>query len=179
MGGQDKGLLEWAGRPLIETILDLIKPQVGKILINANRNKEKYSSYGYPVVADEMEGYQGPLAGFSAGMKSAQTDYIVTLPCDSPVVSEDMFLRLSNALINEQADLAVAHDGERLQPVYALLPVKLLDSLLQFMAEGNRKIDLWYARHEMAVADFSDKPEIFRNVNTPEQHSELHAEVVG
>ncbi|HID82267.1 MAG TPA: molybdenum cofactor guanylyltransferase [Chromatiales bacterium] len=179
MGGKDKGLLAWGGRPLIETILDTIKPQVGHILINANRNKEKYTNYGYPVVADNLDGYQGPLAGFVAGMKAAKTDYITTIPCDSPLIPADMFERLSAALIDEQAELAVAHDGQRLQPVYALLPVKLLDSLLQFMGEGNRKIDLWYARHKMAVADFSDKPEIFRNVNTPEQHSELHAEVVG
>lgn len=179
MGGQDKGLLEWAGRPLIETILDSIKPQVGHILINANRNKEKYTNYGHPVVADNLDGYQGPLAGFVAGMKAAKTDYIATLPCDSPLIPGDMIERLGVALVHDQAELAVAHDGQRLQPVYALLPVKLLDSLLQFMDEGNRKIDLWYARHKMVEANFSDNPDIFRNVNTPEQHSELHAEVVG
>lgn len=179
MGGQDKGLLEWAGRPLIETILDSIKPQVGHILINANRNTEKYKNYGHPVVADNLDGYQGPLAGFVAGMKAAKTDYIATLPCDSPLIPGDMIERLGVALVHDQAELAVAHDGQRLQPVYALLPVKLLDSLLQFMDEGNRKIDLWYARHKMVEANFSDNPDIFRNVNTPEQHSELHAEVVG
>jgi len=179
MGGQDKGLLEWSGRPLIETILDSIKPQAGAILINANRNKESYKRYGYPVINDDMEGYQGPLAGFAAGMKVAKTDFIATIPCDSPLVPDDMLERLSTALIKDQAELSVAHDGDRLQPVYALLPIKLLDSLLQFMDEGNRKIDLWYARHKMAAADFSDNPGIFRNVNTPEQHSELHAEVVG
>ncbi len=176
MGGEDKGLLDWNGRPLIATILDALESQANTILINANRNQEVYEQFGRPVVADSLKGFQGPLAGFAAGMQAAETPWIATVPCDSPLIPDDLLARLAEALMREQAEIAVAHDGERMQPVYALLPVGLFGSLLMFLQEGNRKIDLWYKRHKIALADFSDRPEIFRNVNTPEEHSKLQEE---
>ncbi|MBU0654034.1 MAG: bifunctional molybdopterin-guanine dinucleotide biosynthesis adaptor protein MobB/molybdopterin molybdotransferase MoeA [Gammaproteobacteria bacterium] len=168
MGGQDKGLLEFNGRPLVEHLLDALKPQTSAVLINANRNQERYQTYGQPVVNDELTGFQGPLAGFAAAMQAAETACIMTVPCDGPQLAPDMAERLLQALQTENAELAVAHDGERLQPVHALIPVSLLPSLQTFLKNGDRKIDLWYAQHRMAQANFSDCRDMFRNINTPE-----------
>jgi len=177
MGGQDKGQLEFHGHPLIEFILDAIRPQVDSILINANRHQQEYASYGYPVLGDLLEGYQGPLAGFAAGLSASTTPYIVTLPCDGPLLAPDLVARLLNAINRDEADIAVAHDGKRLQPVYALIPKRLLPDLENFLARGDRKIDRWYAQHSMALADFSDTPQMFMNINTPEDRLRLQQEV--
>lgn len=170
LGGQDKGLLELNGKTLIEFILDAIKPQVKTVIISANRNLKVYAAYSYPVVSDDMTGFQGPLAGFAAALSACNTDYIITLPCDGPAVPADLTARLSKALIDDEAELAVAHDGQRMQPVYALIPRSLLGSLLTFLDAGDRKIDLWYAQHKVALADFSDVVESFFNINTKKDH---------
>jgi molybdenum cofactor guanylyltransferase len=170
LGGQDKGLLELNGKPLIEHILDAITPQVKAVIINANRNQQVYANYTYPVVSDDMSDFQGPLAGFAVALSACDTDYIMTLPCDGPAVPTDLAARLSKALIDDKAELAVAHDGQRMQPVYALIPRSLLGSLQSFLAAGDRKIDLWYAQHKVALADFSDVMESFFNINTEKDH---------
>lgn len=176
MGGRDKGQVELQGHPLIEYVLNAIRPQVKTILINANRHQDDYASYGYPVLADRLEGYQGPLAGFASGMQAAATSYIVTVPCDGPLLANDLVRRLCTALTRDGAEIAVAHDGDRLQPVYALIPTSLQPSLEAFLATGNRKIDQWYACHTIALADFSDSPGTFRNINTPQDHNNLQKE---
>lgn len=168
IGGQDKGLVEVGGRPLIEHILDLVTPQVSAVIINANRNQQVYAGYGYPVISDNLTDYQGPLAGFAAALAACETDYIITLPCDGPYVPTDLVGKLSSAIKNNNAELAVAHDGQRMQPVYALIPRSLLESLQEFLDAGDRKIDLWYARHDTALADFSDVIDTFFNINTEE-----------
>jgi molybdenum cofactor guanylyltransferase len=179
MGGQDKGLLPLNGKPLIEYVVQALSQQVSSLLINANRNTERYARYGYPVIDDELSGYQGPLAGFAAALEAIETDYIVTLPCDAPVVPPDLVERLGAALVQKDADIAVAHDGVRMQPVYALIPRLLRASLLEFLDTGERKIDRWYARHRVALADFSDAPDAFRNLNTPEQRASLEQSTPG
>jgi len=176
MDGKDKGLVELANRPLIEYVIDAIKPQVETIILNANRNQEQYSRYGYPVVSDALEDYQGPLAGFICALKSSTTSHIVTLPCDGPFLPDDLVERLIFSLINNNAEIAVAHDGDRMQPVYSLIPVTLSNSLNAFLDSGERKIDLWYKQHKIALADFSDCPETFRNINTAEQRDRLQNE---
>lgn len=173
MGGIDKGLVELAGRPLIEWVLEVLSPQTGQLLINANRSQSEYAAYGYPVIADTIEGYCGPLAGIAAGLTAADTDYIVTCPCDSPLVPRDLVARLHDQMQKERSDLAVAHNGERLQPVFALLPRDLLPSLEAYLQEGGRKIDRWYEQNKMSVVDFSDRPEAFLNINTPEDVTAL------
>lgn len=179
MGGQDKGQLEFHGQPLIEFVLEAIRPQVKTILINANRHQQEYARYGYPVVSDLLKDYQGPLAGFVVGLNASATPYVVTLPCDGPLVAPDLLARLLTAIDRDGADIAVAHDGERLQPVYALLPTRLLPDLENYLAGGDRKIDRWYAQHHMALADFSDTPQMFMNINTPDDRRRLQQEVLG
>jgi len=173
MGGSDKGLLELAGRPLIEYVLDALAPQVGTLLINANRNLGVYARYGHRVVTDDLQDYQGPLAGLAAALTTATTPWVLTLPCDGPYPHPRLAARLAEALQREQAELAVAHDGVRLQPVHALIPVALAASLAGFLAAGERKPERWYAGHHMACADFSDRPDCFRNANTPAERADL------
>jgi len=169
LGGQDKGLVKYKGKMLIEHVLERIEPQVNGILINANRNQQSYQQYGFPVINDELSDFQGPLAGFATAMKIVKTDYIVTLPCDGPKLPLDLVSRMIEALKDNSQNIAVAHNGDRLQPVYALIPVILIDSLEAFLKNGDRKIDLWYAEHKMVIVDFSDQAQSFFNINTEKQ----------
>lgn len=169
MGGGDKGLTELAGKPLIEYALARLAPQVDALIINANRNAARYADYGHPVVTDERQGFQGPLAGMASGLKASDTEFMVCAPCDSPLLPEDLVERLFRQLREQDAELSVAHNGERLQPVFTLMRAALADSLLAFLDGGGRKIDQWFQRHQLAVADFSDQPAAFSNVNSPEE----------
>jgi len=175
MGGVDKGLLEFRGEPMVQHVIRALLPEVGGLMINANRNVENYKALGFPVVSDRLEGYLGPLAGFASGMSAASTPFIVTAPCDCPLVGTGLVQRLYEAALREQAQIAVAHDGERMHPVFALIQRDLLTDLLAYLESGQRKIDRWYARHRVAVVRFDDVPSWFQNVNSPEEHAELEA----
>ena len=178
MDGRDKGLVQLGGRRLIDYVIEAIKPQVDTIILNANRNLEQYSQYGYAVISDALSGYQGPLAGYYAALEHAENQYIITLPCDGPFVPGDLVDRLIEAMCANNAEIAVAHDGERMQPVYSLIPTSLRTSLSAFLDTGERKIDRWYQLHRTALADFSDAPGTFRNINTAEQRDRLQNEGV-
>jgi molybdenum cofactor guanylyltransferase len=175
MGGEDKGLVVLNGRPMVEHVVDRLRPQVGQLLISANRNQERYAALGHKVVPDLLTDYQGPLAGMAAALQAATTPYVVTVPCDSPLMGTDVVARLARALVRDDADVSVAHDGERTHPVFLMLKRSLLPSLLEFLNAGERKIDRWFARHRLAVADFHDCPETFLNVNDPQEHRALEA----
>lgn len=177
MGGQDKGLLQFKGAPLIEILIGELARQAVTIVINANRNLERYQAFGLPVVSDRLEDYQGPLAGFASAMDSVDTDFILTLPCDGPLLAEDYVARFIASQQQTGAAICVAFDGERLQPVHALIRVDLLPSLNRFLASGERKIDRWYALHDYAQTDFSDRIDMFRNINTPSDQQLLQAEL--
>jgi len=177
MGGTDKGLILLNGKPMIEHVITALRAEIDSLLINANRNLEQYAAFGYPVIPDIMDGYLGPLSGMASGMRAARTRYIVTAPCDSPLIGGDLVQRLYETLIREGADISVAHDGERMHPVFALIRRDLLPSLLDFLNAGQRKIDRWYAQHRLAVAYFRDQPEAFRNVNSPKERAELENEL--
>jgi molybdopterin-guanine dinucleotide biosynthesis protein A len=160
MGGIDKGLILLNGKPMVEHVIAALRAEIDYLLINANRNLEQYAAFGYPVVPDIMEGYLGPLAGMASGMRACVTRYIVTAPCDSPLVANNLVRRLYETLTREGADISVAHDGERMHPVFALMRRDLLPSLLDFLNAGQRKIDRWYAQHRLAVAYFRDQPSV-------------------
>jgi molybdopterin-guanine dinucleotide biosynthesis protein A len=173
MGGEDKGLVELAGKAMVAHVIERIRCQAGNVIINANRNLERYQAFGYPVIGDEIGDYSGPLAGMASAMRLADSDYLATVPCDSPLIPADLVERLYEVLIRDGADISVAHDGVRLQPVCALLRRDLLPSLLDYLHTGGRKIDLWYSQHHFVSADFSDTPDSFVNVNTPQEHSRI------
>jgi len=169
MNGKDKGLVQINGHAMVEYVLASLRPQVGELIINANRNIEAYETLGCTIVSDQLSDFQGPLAGFLSGMQSTEREYIVTAPCDGPLLSHDYVSRLHQQLAACQSKICVAHDGHRLQPVYALIDTSLMSSLTAFLAAGDRKIDLWYQQEHYCSADFSDCSKIFTNINTPEE----------
>ena len=173
MGGRDKGLLPFGDDLLVGHVIRAIVPQVGAAMISANRHREDYERFGLPVLADPIADFQGPLAGFLAGLQAVKTQYLLTLPCDGPVVIPDLAQRLAAGMSAADADIAVAHDGQRLQPVYALLNARVLPGLRQALDEGERKIDRWYPRHHWVTVDFSDAPQQFSNINTPEDYANV------
>ncbi|MDB0064571.1 molybdenum cofactor guanylyltransferase [Gammaproteobacteria bacterium] len=173
MGGEDKGLVLLNDQAMIEYVLASLAPQVQSVAINANRSVEQYQAYGHPVIRDELSDFQGPLAGFASGLKQCSTDYMVTAPCDGPLLCNDYVQRLHQSAVAQGAQISVASDGKRLQPVYALLHQSLLPSLLDFLARGDRKIDLWYQQEGYAECDFSDRSDIFTNVNSREDLTNL------
>lgn len=175
MGGIDKGLVAVGGKPMVEHALAALRPQVGRLMINANRNLDTYAGYGVPVVTDTIEGFQGPLAGIFSGLSAATTPYLLTVPCDSPLLAPDLAARMFLALETARADLAVAHDGRRQQPVFLLLRRELAPDLQAYLGGGDRKIDLWFARHKVAEADLSHRPETFVNVNDEEEQRRVEA----
>lgn len=173
MGGQDKGLLEFNGKPLIEHILGNVSAQCRTIYINANRNIDRYAHYGRPVLSDELGDFQGPLAGFSTALAHVPTPLVQTLPCDCPFLPNDLITRMLESLNTSHSDIAVAHDGQRLQPVYALIKTDLKQSLKDFLNSGDRKIDRWFAHNKMVNVDFSDARQLFENLNSPEDKMRL------
>ena len=173
MGGTDKGLVPVNGRPMISWVIDALRPAVAEVLVNANRNHERYGEFGCPVVDDGDDEFRGPLAGMARGMRAAKTPYIAVVPCDSPLIGGELVQRLYAAVASSGARVAAAHDGERLQPVFALLSCDLLDDLAGYLDAGERKIDRWYARHGYETVDFSDVAEWFANINAPDDKHAL------
>ena len=175
MGGIDKGLVEVAGRPMVEHVLAAVERQAGAVAINANRSTERYARYGHPVIPDRMDGFQGPLAGMASALESAATEFLLFVPCDSPLVDASLGPRLHAVLAERGADIAVAHDGERMHPVFVLMRRTVRSGLEDFLARGERKIDRWFARENTESVDFSDLPDMFLNVNREEDRSRLEA----
>jgi len=164
MGGVDKGLQLLRGKPMVEWVIERLSPQVGEILINANQNLDQYAKYGHRVVPDEIAGFAGPLAGLHAGLKAAANPLIVTVPCDSPFLPQDLVSRLKKSLA--ERDLAVAKTGDQPHPVFSLMKRQVRESLEAFLASGGRKIDAWYAALKVVEVSFDDEADAFRNINT-------------
>ncbi|HET7204236.1 MAG TPA: molybdenum cofactor guanylyltransferase MobA [Steroidobacteraceae bacterium] len=173
MGGEDKGLVALAGRPMIEHVLDALRPQVAAVLINANRNRERYAQYGHPVVTDTLDGFLGPLAGVLSALPHVATEFMATVPCDAPLIAPDLVRRLHAACVSHEADIAVASDGERRQPVFLVLRARVAPALQAYLAGGGRKIDAWFGQVRVADADFSDEPDTFVNVNDPDERQRI------
>ena len=183
MGGIDKGLQNFNGTPLtLHTLMRLQMQEaepLSQIMVVANRNLSAYESFGVQVWPDSTDGFAGPLAGFLTGLERCETDLLLTVPCDSPLFPLNLAQRLLDALVSEEAEIAVAaareEDGSvRAQPVFCLMRVNLLESLVKFMQSGGRKIDAWTALHKTVLVPFDTAdvdPRAFFNANTLE---ELH-----
>lgn len=169
MGGEDKGLVPFRGRPMVATVVDRLKPQVGELLINANRNLPEYAAFGLPVISDALGGFSGPLAGLQAGLMAARHALVATVPCDSPFLPSDLIARLKSALESENAQLAVAVTGGQAQPVFCLCRRDVLPHLNDFLQQGGRKIDAWYATLAVAEVRFDDEADAFLNINTQQE----------
>lgn len=174
MGGQDKGLVQLNGKAMVTYVADVLKPQVSRVYVNANRNQDTYARLtGLPVISDQIGDFAGPLAGMASAMAHISLPYLVAVPCDSPLLRDDLVERLHEAVKNTQADIALAMHEEKLQPVFVLLKRRLLTSLTSFLNGGGRKIIDWYYDHSVAEVDFSDAPLMFENINTEEELSRL------
>jgi molybdopterin-guanine dinucleotide biosynthesis protein A len=180
MGGADKGLQNFRGIPLALHALLRLQPQVAQLMVNANRNLSAYESFGVPVWPDALADYAGPLAGFLVGLERCETEYLVTVPCDTPLFPTDLVARLAEALEREGAEIAMAAAREdegsepRAQPVFSLLRHDLMESLVRFTHAGGRKIDAWTGQHRTVLVPFDqpgDDPAAFFNANTL---AELH-----
>ena len=178
MGGADKGLVLLAGRPMVEHVVDALRPQVGTILLSANRSHDRYAALGYPVIADALDGYQGPLAGVATALRQLTTEFLVTVPCDAPLLPADLVRRLLAACDASDADVVVASDGERQQPVFLLARTRVAPALEAFLDGGGRRVDDWLSRVRAAVADFSDEPGGFANVNDADERQRIEAQLL-
>ncbi len=179
MGGVDKGLQPWHGRPLAQHALERLAPQVGALLVNANRNLDAYAAFGVPVCPDATGDYAGPLAGWLAALEACRTPWLVTVPCDTPNFPLDLVDRLAAAVSAEGADIAMAACVEggqlRSQPVFCLLRAGLAGHLREHLAAGERKVDRWTARHRCVTVAFDD-PQAYANANTADELSRLQRE---
>ncbi len=185
MGGTDKGLQNFRGLPLaLHTLMRLQMQQgqpLAEVMINANRNLSAYEAFGTAVWPDTLDGFAGPLAGFMTGLERCETPLLLTVPCDTPLFPLDLVQRMHQALRREQADLAMAaaceEDGQlRAQPVFCLMRVELLESLVAFTHQGGRKIDAWTALHRTVLVPFNephDSAQAFLNANTAAQLQSL------
>jgi molybdopterin-guanine dinucleotide biosynthesis protein A len=186
MGGSDKGLQNFHGLPLaLQTLmrLQLQSLPLQEVLINANRNLSAYESLGVPVWPDSIDGFAGPLAGFQTGLERCETPLLLTVPCDTPLFPLDLVERLAAALLDQNADMAMAAAPEadgtvRPQPVFCLLKAQLLESLVKFTQSGGRKIDAWTGQHRCATVPFDrpgDSPQAFANANTLAELQQLES----
>ena len=178
MGGVDKGLQNFNGIPLALHTLMRLGHQVESVMVNANRNLSAYESFGASVWPDASADFAGPLSGFLVGLERAETPFVLTVPCDTPRLPLDLAERLGQALVREDADIAMAAAPEtkpdgttemRTQPVFCLMKIELSESLVKFTQAGGRKIDAWTAQHKTVIVPFdapSDDPLAFANVNT-------------
>jgi len=180
MGGVDKGLQNHLGTPLALHAMHRLSPQVGAVMISANRHLGAYASFGVPVWPDAVADYSGPLAGFLAGLEHCDTPYLLTVPCDTPNFPTDLVARLGAGLIAQHAQIAVAathtpagdSDGVQLQPVFCLMATSLTASLVEFIASGQRKVERWMVLHRCATVLFDDVA-AFANANTPQELQRL------
>ena len=182
MGGVDKGLQNHDGMPLAMHALLRLAPQVGQVMINANRNLGAYEAMGVPVWPDVLPDYPGPLAGLLTGIERCETPYLVSVPCDTPNFPADLVDRLAAALAEQQADIALAATREgaelRTQPVFCLLKTALMEDLSAYLSAGERKIDRWTARHRCAIVEFEDSDAFF-NANTIDELRRLGKQQTG
>ena len=175
MGGGDKALRLLDGIPLLDRIIERLRPQVDALVLNANGDPSRFAHYALPVAADTVSGFVGPLGGVLAGLDWAAAQrpdcpYVVSVATDAPFLPVDFVARLAEALDEARADLACAASGGRPHPVFGLWPVRLRDDLRRAVVDqGIRKVDLWTARHQLTTVSFPVQPvDPFFNANRPE-----------
>lgn len=169
MNGVDKGLTSLQNKPFIQHVIQRLKPQVDEILINANREIAQYQKLKLPVLQDKYPDFIGPLAGFNVGLEHCKHDYLLTTPCDSPLIPDDLASRLMQVLVAKNADIAVAKSGGYTHPVFCLMKKSVLPSLTHYLAQGNRKVSIWQKSLTYTEVSFDDGNDAFVNVNTFEE----------
>lgn len=172
MHGNDKGLVPLNGSPLIKHVIKRLQPQVDTIIISCNRNLSSYQQFGYPLIRDNIKDqsivFNGPLAGILSGLACINSEFALIVPCDNPDLPTQLALRLFHELIHSRTDIAVPHDGQRIQPLYLLLKTRLLPQLSHFYAQGGRSVIKWLGTQKIAEVDFATQDDCFNNINTPD-----------
>ncbi len=176
MGGVDKGLVNFQGKPLVQHVIERIQPQVDEVFINANRELPTYKSFGVPVFTDDQADFIGPLAGFYIGLLHAKHPYLLTIPCDSPLMPFDIANRLYQSLDALNADIAVAKSDGHAHPVISLCRTALLPSLRNAIQQGERKVSAWQKSQQYIEVDFDDSAKAFINLNTLHDVAELESQ---
>jgi molybdopterin-guanine dinucleotide biosynthesis protein A len=178
MGGGDKCLRPLGGQPILARVIARAQPQVGALVLNANGDPARFAAFGLPVAPDLVEGFAGPLAGILAGLLWVRAHHpgvawVASFPTDVPFFPADLVARLTAARAAQNADLACAESGGRVQPVFGLWPVALADVLHRDLADGSaRKVDMWTARQRVATVAYPVEPfDPFLNINRPEDEA--------
>ena len=169
LGSEDKGLLLFNEQPMIKSTINTLKRQVKDVVICANRNLEQYEQFGLPVITDQVPDFAGPLAGISAGMAYTDNQWLLVTPCDTPMIPDDLAVRLYYSLHRSGADIAYVHDGQHAHYLHSMIRTSLKSDLDQHLAEQKLSVNRWISDHKWLEVDFSDQPEAFFNVNTQEQ----------
>lgn len=175
MGHIDKGLLQFRGKSMIIHVIERLAPQVDALIINANQNQQIYTELGYPVIADAVMDFAGPLAGLHAGLCACATPLLISAPCDSPFLPADLVDRLYAELSGTDAQVAVAQSANRAQLVCALFKREVLDSLTRFLDGNGHKVESWYTTLKVVEVPFPD-PTAFANINTLEELQRLESQ---
>jgi len=168
MNKLDKGLMRWKEKPMIEHVLSAIDAPKDKLIISANRNIDTYKQYSNTVICDQLDNYQGPLAGILSAMQVCTTSHILCLPCDSPQPPNNLLQQLMQCLQAENRTDAICHDGERLQPLFSLLSCHHKILLNDFLQQGRRKVHDFMSLINPVICDFSEQKSNFNNFNRPE-----------
>lgn len=163
VGGRDKGLILWQGKPMVEHIIRALEPQAQEILISCNRNHEIYARYSLATIKDNRAGFQGPLSGILSVHSQCTFDYVVTVPCDCPRLPTDLVSRLHDSLGNY--DVTVVEDSDGIQPMFLLCRKSLLESIDSYLSGGKRSVRGWLSGHRWTTADFTDYKDGFLNLN--------------
>ncbi len=175
MNDRDKGLINFKGKPMVSYAIAAISPISDQTIINANRNIEEYEKFGLPVISDQTDNFDGPLAGLLSSMSYAKTGILLAMPCDTPLVITPHLQKLLAVKAQNNADIAVAFDGQRYHPVLLALNINLKPSLAAYLTSGERKVENWLTLHHTVKADFSAEPEVFTNINTVAELSALES----
>ncbi len=175
MNNQDKGLVTFKGLPMISYALAALIPVVDCVMINANRNIEQYRQFGHPVISDQTDGFDGPLAGVLTAMLQVEAEVLVVIPCDSPFIKAEHLQRLLLTRAENNADVAVAFDGVRVHPVFMAIKTALQESLQAYLVGGQRKVAGWLEQQNLVQVEFSNEAEIFCNINTMTELFELES----
>ncbi|MDB4348037.1 molybdenum cofactor guanylyltransferase [bacterium] len=169
VGHRDKGLIEWHGRALIAHVCERFRPQVDELIISCNRNHDDYRHYADQLISDTQNNSRGPLAGLEAAIPVVHSPLLAIVPCDIPMLDQNLVKRLKTALLqpaDDPVDVSYAHDGERDQYLCVLMRRECLHSVKEYLRDGGRSVRDWYTQQRTAAVDFSNCTASFHNINT-------------
>jgi len=165
MGGRDKGLIEWRGRPLVAWLHDLVRPLSDDLIISCNRNSDRYRAFADRLITDDDEHFQGPLAGIRAGLQAARHDYLLVLPCDTPLLDRAL---LEELLAKAGSRPVMVRQGDFWEPLFSLIPKALGSTLEEAWLAGERSPQRWLCQHDPTAVVCPPNDPRLANLNTPQ-----------